>query len=176
MNTSPTPAAAGPAGFYRIAFFSSLAGLAILVVIASSFYATLVGISPCYGGLGPGGPACLPTVFSVTQLGFVNSTNGSYHASIVLGVALGTGPSTNQIVVQSFNGTSGDYVPLSSVSFDSTQGVRIANLTLNDENWSTTRSLPIWNAILIQVVSRSDLVGTVVSVEALGSGLPVDLT
>jgi len=180
MYPSPAPSPhppTDPRRPYRIALLVTVTVAAVLAYTTVGLYTSLTGIPACDGGLMSPGPDCSDPPYSLAQLGYVQHVNGSYEASVILTPSLWSTVEANQIVVSISNDT-GASLAVSSVVVDSPQGLRLANYTLSGDNWTTTQPLVIFNSVLFEVASPTNLSGAVffASDPSAGWGIPAQLS
>lgn len=143
--------------------------VALVVAVLSTgftvlFYSDLAGISPCDGGLAPGGPACSGPPLQVEQEGHEVFANGTYFANFVLSP---WGPEVLNSTYLSVTAwtDSGTGVALSNVTLCTTQGTVLANFTSSTGGWTTSQSVVIFEPEILTVSSSTSLVGNYLSVQ-----------
>jgi hypothetical protein len=159
-RTLPPPPEVQRARIYRAAFIVALVAAVLVGGVAVELYSDLVGISPCDGGLAPGGPSCASPPLVLTQLGFAQHVGGGYTASIVVTSASESLVTTAQIGVSVANVTTEAPVVLTSLVVESLQGGRLANYTASGYNWTTSQSAVLVYAVVFQLTSQTQLNGT----------------
>ncbi|MCI4372890.1 MAG: hypothetical protein L3K02_04535 [Thermoplasmata archaeon] len=130
---------------------------------AALFYFDLAQISPCDGGLAPGGPSCSGTTLQVEQLGQSRLVNGTYSASMILYPGSANVPLSNDLSISVWN-DSGRNVPLLSVTLSATWGRTLANFSASGTNWTTAQSVEIPWPDVLTIASSTALAGQYISV------------
>jgi len=142
--------------------------VAVVVAVVSAgfaalFYGELVRISPCDGGLGPGGPSCATPPFQLEQLGQSRLVGGAYSASILITPAPDISLLSTDLAISARN-DSGTSVALLTVSLYTTWGRVLANYTVSGASWTTTQLSDLYLPDVLNVTSSTMLAGQYVAV------------
>jgi hypothetical protein len=142
--------------------------VALVVAVVSAgfavlFYGELVGISPCDGGLGPGGPSCATPPFQLEQLGQSRLVDGTYSASILIAPASNSTLLSTDLSISAWN-DSGTSVALLTVTLYTTWGRVLANYTASGVSWTTTQLADMYLPDVLNVTSSTILAGQYVTV------------
>jgi hypothetical protein len=132
--------------------------------LAGWFYFDLARISPCDGGLAPGGPSCTLPAFQIEALGHTGFVNGSYVGSFLISPNPTAGLHSSDLSVSVWN-DSGTRVVLRSVVLYTSLDAVVANFSLSGANWTTGQSVDILNPDVLTVTSVTNLQGQYITVD-----------
>jgi hypothetical protein len=142
--------------------------VAVVVAVVSAgfavlFFGELVGISPCDGGLGPGGPSCATPPFQLEQLGQSRLVDGTYSASVLIAPAPNIRLLSTDLSISAWNDSRATVVLL-TVTLYTTSGRVLANYTPSGTSWTTTQSSDLYLPDVLNVTSSTILAGQYVTV------------
>ena len=159
MTTGDLDRAAPRARRLRRALIVAIVVAVVLGTVSVLLFVDLLGISPCNGGIALGLFTCGVTPgFEAEQLGHSQFVNGSYVCNFIVLSPYGTLLFSSSLIVWAEN-LSGNRVTLSSVALHSAAGALLVNYTFSGTNWTTNRSIEIFQADILTATSVTVLVG-----------------
>ena len=159
MTTDDLDRAAPRARRLRRALIVAVVVAVVLGTVSVLLFVDLLGISPCNGGIRLGLGECgVEPGFQAEQLGHSQFVNGSYVCNFIVLPPYGALLFSSSLNVWAQN-LSGNRVTLSSVALHSAAGALLVNYTFSGTNWTTNRSIEIFQADILTATSVTVLVG-----------------